>query len=70
MGGRGSAFSEVFIGQVRQKEKELEPRVLVRVSIAMKRHHDQGNSYKEKHLIGAGLQYRGLSPSSLWWEAW
>ena len=25
----------------------------------MKRHHDQGNSYKGKHLIGAGLQFRG-----------
>jgi hypothetical protein len=30
--------------------------VLVRVSIAVKRDHDQGNSYKGKHLIGAGLQ--------------
>jgi hypothetical protein len=27
-------------------------------SIAAKRHH--GNSYKGKHLIGAGLQFRGL----------
>jgi hypothetical protein len=26
----------------------------------VKRHHDHGNSYKEKHLIGAGLQFRGL----------
>ena len=25
----------------------------------MKRHHDHGKSYKEKHLIGAGLQFRG-----------
>jgi hypothetical protein len=24
------------------------------VSIAVKRHHDQGNSYKGKHLTGAG----------------
>ena len=31
--------------------------VLVRVSIAVKRHRDQGNSYKG-HLIGAGLQVR------------
>jgi hypothetical protein len=23
------------------------------------RHHDQGNSYKEKHFIGAALQFRG-----------
>jgi hypothetical protein len=26
----------------------------------VKRHHDQSNSYKEKHLIGAGIQFRGL----------
>jgi hypothetical protein len=25
--------------------------------IAVKRHHVQGNSYKGKHLIGAGLQF-------------
>ena len=44
--------------------------VLVRVSIAMNRHHDQHNSYKGQHLIGAGLQ--GLRSSSLssWQEAW
>ena len=28
--------------------------------IAVKRHHDHDNSYKGKHLIGAGLQFRGL----------
>ena len=32
---------------------------LVRSSIAVKRYHDHGNSYKEKHLIGAVLQFRG-----------
>ena len=26
----------------------------------MKRHHDHSNSYKGKHLIGAGLQFRVL----------
>ena len=30
--------------------------VLVSVSISMKRHHDQGNSYKEQYFTGAGLQ--------------
>ena len=34
--------------------------VLVTVSIAMKRHHGHSNSYKRKHLIGTGLQFRGL----------
>ena len=33
--------------------------VLVRVSIAVNRHHDQGNSYKEQHLIGAAYTFRG-----------
>ena len=26
----------------------------------MKKHHDHSNSYKRKHLIGAGLQFRSL----------
>ena len=34
--------------------------VYLRVSIALKRHHDHGNSYKGSHFIGAGLQFRGL----------
>jgi hypothetical protein len=33
------------------------------------RHHDQGNSYKGKHLIGAGLQFQRFSPLLSWWEA-
>jgi hypothetical protein len=33
--------------------------VLGRFSIAMKRHHDH-NSYKEKHIIEAGLPFRDL----------
>ena len=28
--------------------------------IAVKRHCDHSNSYNEKHLIGVGLQFRGL----------
>jgi hypothetical protein len=32
--------------------------VLVRLSIAVKRRHDQGNSYKGQHLIGA-YSFRG-----------
>ena len=36
----------------------------------MRRHHDQGNSYNVKHLIGAGLQFQRFSPLSSWWEAW
>jgi hypothetical protein len=34
------------------------------VSIAVKRHHDHSNSYKGKHLIGAGLQVRRFGPLS------
>lgn len=33
---------------------------LSRCSVAMKGHHSQGNLYKRKHLIGAGLQLRRL----------
>ena len=43
--------------------------VLVRVSISEKRHHDQGNCYKEKHLIGIGLQFQRFSTLSAWWLA-
>jgi hypothetical protein len=38
--------------------------VLVRVSIAVKGHYDQGSSYKVKHFIGAGLLLQRLSPLS------
>ena len=34
------------------------------------RHHDQGNSYKRKHLIGTGLQFQRLSPLSSGQEEW
>jgi hypothetical protein len=29
--------------------------------IAVKKHHDHDNSYKEKHFTGAGLQLRDLT---------
>jgi hypothetical protein len=38
--------------------------VLARVSMAVKRPHDQGNSYKGQHLIGAALQVQRFSPFS------
>jgi hypothetical protein len=43
--------------------------VVVRVSIAEERHHDQGNSYKGQHLIGADLKVQRFSPLSSWQEA-
>jgi hypothetical protein len=36
----------------------------------MKRHLHQGNSFKGKHLIRAGLQFQRSSPLSSWQEAW
>lgn len=36
--------------------------ILVRVSIAMKRHPDHSNSYQENDLIGAVLQFQRFSP--------
>jgi hypothetical protein len=33
---------------------------LIKVSIAMKRHHNHGNSDKRKHFTGTDLQFRGL----------
>jgi hypothetical protein len=41
--------------------EELEMVVVsVTVSIVVKRPHDHGYSYRGKHFIGAGLQFRGL----------
>jgi hypothetical protein len=40
------------------------------VFIGVKRHHDQGSSYKGKHLNGAGLQVHRLSQLSSWPEVW
>ena len=35
--------------------------ICLRLSVAVKRHHDHGNSYKEKHLILLkAYSYRGL----------
>ena len=42
----------------------------LRVSIAVKRHHDQDNSYKGQHLIWAGLLILRFRPLSSWQEAW
>jgi hypothetical protein len=36
----------------------------------MKRHRDHHNSYKEKHLNGADLQFQRFSSLSSWQEAW
>jgi hypothetical protein len=34
------------------------------------RHHDHGNSYKEKHLVVSGLNFQMFSPLLSWWETW
>lgn len=33
---------------------------LLRTPIAVERHHHHDNSYKGRHLAGAGLRFRGL----------
>jgi hypothetical protein len=40
----------------------------LRVFIAVKRHQDQGNSYKGKFLIGAGLQVKDFQSLLSRWE--
>ena len=37
--------------------------------IAVKRHCDHGSSYKEQHLVGAGLQVQRFCSLSSWWGA-
>lgn len=43
---------------------------LVRVSIAIKGHHDHSHSYKEQHLTRTGLRVQRLGPLSSFEEAW
>jgi hypothetical protein len=43
---------------------------LIQCSVAVRRHHDHDNSYKEKYVIGAGLQFHSFSPLLSWQEAW
>jgi hypothetical protein len=38
--------------------------------IAVKRHHEDSNFYKGKHLIGTGLLFQRFSPLSSWQETW
>jgi hypothetical protein len=56
-------------------QKERGGKITVRISekvirclslgfIAVKRHHDQGNSYRGSHFIGAALKFQMLSPLS------
>jgi hypothetical protein len=70
----GYSFSSYFQDlQIVPQKKQYSPwyhGVLVRVVIAVKRYHDQGNSYKGQHLIGAGLQFQRFCPLSSWQEAW
>jgi hypothetical protein len=42
----------------------------LRISIAVKTHYDQGNSYKGQRLIETGLLVLRFNPLSSWWEAW
>ena len=50
--------------------KEQDTGCLSQCSIAVKRHHDHGNFFNRKHLIGAGLQFQRFSPLPLWQGAW
>ena len=47
--------------------------ILFRVSIAINRHHNHGNSYKGNYLVGvAYLKFRGLvhyHHGGTWWHA-
>jgi hypothetical protein len=43
---------------------EVKVSVLVKVSIAVKRHHDQ------EHIVGAGTQVQKFNPLSPWQKAW
>ena len=52
----------------KQVESDIQFQLLSQV-MAGKRHHDQSNFYKGKHLIRAGLEFQRFSSLSSWWEA-
>jgi hypothetical protein len=56
----------------REREREGErEREISQCSISVKWHHDHGNSYERKHLIGAALQFQFQRFSALsWQDAW
>ena len=39
-----------------------------KIKLLSYRYHDEGNSFKVNHLIGAGLQFQRYSPLSSSWE--
>ena len=44
----------------------------LKFSVAVKRHHDDSNSYKGKHLFEVGYIFRGLvhyRHGGTWWHA-
>lgn len=53
-------FSTMWVMKFKEHEWILIKALLVCISFAVKGHHNHGNSYKRKHLIGAGLQFREL----------
>lgn len=50
--------------------QEAEAGCLSQCSTAVKRHHDDENSYKREPLTGAGLLFQRFSSLSSRWEAW
>jgi hypothetical protein len=44
--------------------------VLVWGFVAVKKHYDQGNSYKGQYLIWGGLQVQKFRPLKSWLETW
>jgi hypothetical protein len=63
-----------FVCLYQQRKEELTEQIKqnngILMIIAVKRHHDQGISYKGKHVIGPGLQFQSFSPLSSRQEAW
>lgn len=43
---------------------------LVSVSVAMRRHHDHRNAYKDTYVIGAALLVQSVNPLLSTWQAW
>ena len=49
----------MFCQKRRDKAKQVSFQVRLRVSIAVKRHHDQGNSYKDNIKLGLAYSFIG-----------
>lgn len=64
----GNISVRVVIAGMKHHDQKQVAKSLGHCPVSVKRRHDQGKSYKRKHLIGACLQFQRFSLLSWWGE--